>query len=90
MRQRRGGSDRPVRTTTTAPLRLLPSALPLGWLFGNPVHDEVRPDVGAAICKSDSFTKGAIEVCAVTKDRVFRALVVGPCKSILAHHSPSA
>lgn len=64
----------------------------LGGLFlVNPAHDEVRPDViGAAIFWSVSFRKGTIVQGAVTKDRVFQALVVGSCRPVLAHYSPSA
>ena len=48
----------------------------MGRPFGDPVHDEVRPDVGAAIWCSVSVGKGTIFLFAVAKDRVFRALVV--------------
>jgi hypothetical protein len=56
---------------TCAPLRLLLSALLWGQLPGDPVHDEIRPDVGAAISCSVSLAEGSIFLFAVAKDRAF-------------------
>ncbi len=61
-----------------------------GRFLCDPVHDYLHPDAGAAICVSVSLRREAIASCAVTKGRVFRALVVGSCQSVLAHYSPSA
>jgi hypothetical protein len=51
-----------------APLRVLLYAMSWGQLPANPVHDEVRPDVGAAISCSVSLGKGAIFLFAVAKE----------------------
>ena len=68
---RRGGSDRHPKSVTCAPLRVLLCALLSGQLPGDPVHDEVRPDVGAAISCSVSLGKGSIFLFAVAEDRAF-------------------
>src|SRR5215211_2349927 len=47
---RRGSSDRPRRTLTTFAPLMLASIRTLGGRFlDDPVHDEFRPDAGAAI-----------------------------------------
>ena len=43
VKSRRGGSDRPPKIVTTAPLRLLLSAFALGRLSRDLMHGEVRP-----------------------------------------------
>jgi hypothetical protein len=69
---RRGDSDRHPKSVTCAPLRVLLCALLSGQLPGDPVHDEVRPDVGAAISCSVSLSKGSIFfLFAVAEDRAF-------------------
>jgi hypothetical protein len=68
---RRGGSDRHLKSVTCAPLRVLLCALLSGQLPGDLVHDEVRPDVGAAIWCSVSLGKGSIFLFAVAEDRAF-------------------
>src|SRR5215213_3044144 len=55
---RRGGSGRPRKTVMFAPLRLLLSALSLGRLSGDPVHDEVRPDSKALQSRVRFASKG--------------------------------
>ncbi len=57
---------------------MLLSALSWGRLCGDPVHNEVRPDVGAAIYSSVSPKEGHRLKRAVTKDRMFRALLIDP------------
>src|SRR5215208_5844817 len=57
-RGRRGGSGRPRKTVAFAPLRLLLSALSLGRLSSDPVHDEVRPDSQALQSRVRFASKG--------------------------------
>ena len=56
---RRGGCDRATTTSTIAPLRYASIRTVVGsTLYSDPVHNEVRPDVGAAIYSSVSPKEG--------------------------------
>src|SRR5215207_9363604 len=73
--------DRPRRTATIAPLRYASIRTGVGPAFSDgPVHDGVRPDLKAlqSVTRSPSKKRGHRIVRSRQRDRVFRALAVGP------------
>jgi hypothetical protein len=86
---RRGGCDHPQTTVTCAPLHLLLSALSVGRLPAARCMMRSVRTFQALQSKVRSLLRTKA-ICAVAKDRMFRAHVLSPYWSVIAPYPSSA
>lgn len=86
---RRGGCNRPPTTVTCAPLHLLLSALSVGRLPAARCMMRSVRTLQALQSKVRSLLRTKA-ICAVAKDRMFRAHVVSPYWPVIARYPSSA